>query len=120
MHEADALAAKYGSRPPYNGLEFAQDKRLTQDQAIHAAPYVLACESRNQIIETPSGCIVDSNHKLSCGPAQLPGRFHFLGTSVGDLRQRKQQTDRNRDHAVGNGEWVRLQVDLQSDTRHRE
>jgi hypothetical protein len=79
MHEADGLAAKYGSRPPYNGQEFAQGEPLTSEQAIQAAPYVLACESENRSV----GCIVDSNHKLSCGPAQLQDASTFWEPASG-------------------------------------
>ena len=64
---ADSLVKGYGSRPPYTGVKFAVGASLTQDEATLAAPYILACESRNRDV----GCIMDSNHKLSCGRGQF-------------------------------------------------
>jgi hypothetical protein len=69
--QARHLSDIYGSKPPYQGPEFDAGERLTSEQALHTAPYILACESRAELMPTSNGCIIDSNHKLSCGPGQF-------------------------------------------------
>ena len=76
---ADVLSSQYGSRPPYSGLKFAPGEPLSENEAATAAPYLLACESRDKAV----GCVMDDNGKLSCGPGQFQDWSTFWGPASG-------------------------------------
>ena len=76
---ATQLSQDYGSRPPYSGPAFAPYQFLSSSEAASVAPYILACESKNRTL----GCILDSNHKYSCGPAQFQGWKTFWEPTSG-------------------------------------
>lgn len=66
LEHAEALHAKYGSRPPYKGPSFGKFEPLSADQAETVLPYILACESGARNVSE-----IDSNGKWSRGLAQF-------------------------------------------------
>jgi hypothetical protein len=66
LEEAQTLYAKYWARPPYTGPVFGKNEPLSVDQAEMVLPYILACESGGRDVSE-----LDSNHKMSRGPAQF-------------------------------------------------
>jgi len=66
---ADDISDVFGSYPPYDGTQFDKGEFLSLADAIYVSPYILACESHNKSV----GCIIDTNGKKSCGPAQFQG-----------------------------------------------
>jgi hypothetical protein len=66
LQDAQDLFAKYGPRPPYSGPAFLKNEPLSGDQAEMVLPYILACESGGRDVSE-----LDSNHKMSRGPAQF-------------------------------------------------
>lgn len=66
LERAEALHAKYGSRPPYNGPSFGKNEPLSADQAEMVLPYIIACESGARNVSE-----IDSNGRWSRGLAQF-------------------------------------------------
>lgn len=65
--QANILYQEQGIRPTYSGHIYPYNAILSPFEAELVSPYLLTCESQN----TAVGCVLDSNNKYSCGPAQF-------------------------------------------------